>query len=223
VSRRSMFLRAITLAILLAPSILFAQERPHAFEKDIAAFEEMDKTNPPAKGGIEFYGSSSIRFWKTDEAFPELKILNRGFGGSQAADALYFADRMVIKYAPRLVVYYEGDNDLARGKTPQEVFGDMKAFFEKVHAALPEAKFIYVSIKPSIQRWNNIDKIRETNGLMREYSKANPHVHFLDVEPVMLGADGKPKPEYFVADGLHLSEAGYAEWNKLIGPLLVQK
>lgn len=209
--------------VTLTPALLFAQERPRAFEKDIQAFEALDAENPPATGGIVFYGSSSIRYWKTDEDFPELNILNRGFGGSQAADALYFADRMVIKYAPRLVVYYEGDNDLARGKTPQEVFDDTRAFFEKVHAALPDTKFIYVSIKPSIQRWDKIDKIRETNGMVQDYAKDKPYITFFDVEPLMLGADGTPKPELFIQDGLHLSREGYDAWNEGIRPLLTEK
>ncbi len=212
---------AAALCVVLTPALLVAQEtRPHAFEKDIAAFEAQDATNPPAKGGIEFYGSSTIRFWKTDEDFPDLHILNRGFGGSQAADALYFADRAVIKYAPRLIVYYEGDNDLAHGKTPQEVSGDTKAFFEKVHAALPDAKFIYVCIKPSIERWKNIENIRATNKLVQDYAKDKPYITYLDIEPAILDAEGKPKPELFIEDGLHLSRAGYDEVNKLIRPLL---
>ncbi len=212
---------AAVLLVFLVPSVLFAEE--NQWEKTIAGFEEKDKVNPPAKGGIEFYGSSSIRFWKTGEDFPDLHILNRGFGGSQTSDALLYADRMVVKYAPRLVVFYEGDNDLSVGKTPQQVFADTQAFFEKVHAALPKTKFIYVSIKPSIARWNLIDKIRATNGLVREYAAKTDYIHFFDVEPIMLGTDGKPKPEFFIQDGLHLSRAGYDAWNAQIKPLLTEK
>jgi lysophospholipase L1-like esterase len=213
------FRAAALLAVLAAP-LAWGEDQ---WETAIAAFEAQDAANPPAKGGIVFVGSSSIRFWKTGQDFPELGIINRGFGGSHTSDAVRYVDRIVIKYEPRLVVFYEGDNDLSYAKTPQTVLADTIEFFEKVHAALPETRIIYVSIKPSIARWGIIDKIRETNGLVRDYAARHDYIHFLDVEPVMLGEDGKPKPELFIQDGLHMNQAGYDLWNKLIEPLLTDK
>jgi lysophospholipase L1-like esterase len=212
---------AAVLLVLLVPTALAAEENP--YEKTIQGFEAEDAKSPPAKDSIIFYGSSSIRFWKTDEAFPDLNVINRGFGGSVTSDALLFADRVVIKHKPRIVVFYEGDNDLASDMTPQEVFLDIETFFRKVHRDSPDTKIIFVAIKPSIARWNLIDKIRETNKLVRDSIVDQPYIHFLDVEPVMLGADGKPKQELFMADGLHLNQAGYDLWNELIRPLLTEK
>src|SRR4051812_12764767 len=64
---------------------------PHNFarwEKEIAAFEAADRMNPPPKGGILFTGSSTIRLWKTlAQDYPQHKVINRGFGGSEIADA----------------------------------------------------------------------------------------------------------------------------------------
>src|SRR6185312_14197633 len=54
------------------------------WEKDIAAFEARDKTNPPPANGILFIGSSTIRFWTTLATdFPGQPVINRGFGGSE--------------------------------------------------------------------------------------------------------------------------------------------
>ncbi len=215
--------RTVVLLLCAALAAPFSLAEDSQWEPAIRAFEQQDAENPPAKGSIVFVGSSSIRMWKTDQDFPDLQIINRGFGGSHASDALAFVDRVVIKYEPRIVVYYEGDNDLSYAKTPQRVFDDTLQFFERVHAALPNTKIIYVSIKPSIARWELIDKIRETNGLVRDYATKHDYVHFMDVEPVMLGADGKPKPELFVQDGLHMNQAGYDLWNAMIWPLLKAK
>ena len=75
-----------------------------------------------------FVGSSSIRMWETLEAdFPGLPVLNRGFGGSELSDVVRFADRIVVPYKPRVVVVYAGDNDLAAGKTPAQVFADFRS------------------------------------------------------------------------------------------------
>jgi lysophospholipase L1-like esterase len=207
--------------IALSASFAWAAEESR-WEPAIQAFEKQDAENPPEKGGIVFVGSSSIRYWKTDQDFPDLDIINRGFGGSQTSDALEFVDRIVIKYAPRIVVFYEGDNDLSYEKTPQRVFDDTVAFFNKVHAALPGTKIIYVAIKPSIARWQLIDQIRATNGMVSEYAAEHDYIQFLDVEPVMLGEDGKPRPEIFVKDNLHMNQTGYDLWNALIRPLLTE-
>ena len=36
----------------------------------------------------------------------------------------------------------------------------------------------------------------------------------------MLGPDGLPRAELYVADKLHLTPAGYAVWTPLLAPLL---
>ena len=111
---------------------------PHRFENEIAAFEAGDKTNPPPQHAILFLGSSSIRKWTTlARDFPNHRVFNRGFGGSQLDDSVYFFDRIVAPYKPKMIVLYAGSNDINAGKTPQRVFDDFKTFVGKVHAELP--------------------------------------------------------------------------------------
>src|SRR5688572_15841124 len=89
---------------------------PARWESQIAQYEEQDRTNPPAKGGIVFTGSSTIRGWKSlANDLPEHHVMNRGFGGSQIADATHFADRIIFPYAPRMVVIRAGGNDIHSG------------------------------------------------------------------------------------------------------------
>jgi lysophospholipase L1-like esterase len=37
----------------------------------------------------------------------------------------------------------------------------------------------------------------------------------------MLGPDGKPRPDIFVEDGLHMNHNGYALWTEIVRPYLV--
>src|SRR5438270_868126 len=119
----------LLLPSLVAPGLVRAQEKPKftRWEKEIAVFEKQDQAKAPPRGGVVFVGSSTIRLWKLDKSFPELHALNRGFGGSQLADSVHFAPRIVLKYEPRVVVLYAGDNDLAARKTPEQVFADFQA------------------------------------------------------------------------------------------------
>ncbi len=194
---------------------------PARWEKDILVFEAADKTNPPPKQAILFIGSSSIRLWQTiAHDFAEHKIINRGFGGSQIADSTHFAERIVIPYEPRLIAMYAGGNDINAGKTPERVAADFKAFVGTVHAKLPNTRIAYISIAPNPARWAQVERVKATNALVAEYTKQNPKLQFIDVFPHMLGPDGRPRPEIFVEDKLHMNANGYALWTKIVKPYL---
>ena len=211
--------RIALLLVLFALSAL--GQTTNRWEKDIAAFEAQDKTNPPPKSAILFIGSSSIRMWKTlAEDLPGHKVINRGFGGSQIADSVHFVDRMVVPYQPKRIVMYAGGNDINGGKTPEHVASDFKAFVARVHAKLPEAKIAYISIAPNPARWAQVERVKAANGLIREFTKTDKRLQFIDVFPHMLGQDGMPLPDIFLEDRLHMNERGYAIWKKVVGAAL---
>jgi len=194
---------------------------PNKWEADIQKFEEADRQQPPAKGAVVFVGSSSIRMWKElAEDFPGVRVLNRGFGGSQIADSTHFADRIVTPYQPRMILLYAGDNDLGAGKTPQQVLADYQAFVQRVRAKLPQVKIAFISIKPSLARLKLMEQMRAANTLVREYSAQQKNLLFVDVFTPMLNEAGQPRPELFIKDGLHMTRDGYAIWRKVIAPVL---
>jgi len=190
------------------------------WEPHIRRFEQRDKKTPPPTGAVLFVGSSSIVGWRTQQCFPKLQTINRGFGGSQIADSLYFAGRIVIPYRPRAIVFYAGDNDVAARKTPETVSADFKAFAKKVHGALPKTKILYVAIKPSLRRWRLWEKMHKANSLIEAQCKTDDRLTFVDIAKPMLGVDGRPRKELFRSDGLHLSAEGYKLWTSLVRPLL---
>lgn len=191
------------------------------FEADIAGFEAADRDDRPAPGSVLFVGSSSIRFWRTlEEDFPTARVLNRGFGGSQMSDLVHFVDRVVLPYRPRAVFVYEGDNDLNAGKSPEQVFGDFQEFVRRVHAAQPETRIAILSIKPSLLRWKLVDATRRTNRLLQEFVAKDPRLTYIDVFSPMLNAQGTPRPELFIEDGLHMTPAGYELWESIVEPFV---
>lgn len=190
--------------------------------KEIAGMTASDVTNLPPQGGIVFVGSSSVRLWKTLSAdFPGYPVINRGFGGSQIADSVHYADRIIKPYHPRQVVIYAGGNDIAAGKDPKLVFGDFVALAERIHKDNPRAKISFMSVGPSPSRWSQVVRVRELNRLAAEYCRKH-HLDFINVFPLMLGPDGLPKPDIFVADRLHMNPKGYAIWREAVGPHLVR-
>lgn len=190
------------------------------WDATFAAFAAADAANPPPAGGVLFVGSSSIRLWSNlEDQFRNLPVvIKRGFGGSQLSDCVKNLSRLVLRYRPRTVLVYAGDNDLAAGTAPAEVLRRFTAFVNGVHRELPETNIEYISIKPSPSRVDLLPRIRETNALIRDYAEADRNVDFIDVYTPMLDASGRPRRELFRADALHLNADGYALWKAVIAP-----
>jgi lysophospholipase L1-like esterase len=191
------------------------------FEKEIAAFEASDQTNPPPRHAILFVGSSSIRKWKSlAQDFPNHQVINRGFGGSQLSDSIRYFDRIVLPYHPKIIVLYAGSNDINAGKTPEEVADDCKTFVHKVESELPKTRVAFISINASPSRWKDRAKVQQANRLIADFMAADPGRMFIDTYPAMLDASGQPRPELYVADRLHMNAKGYAIWRLIIAPYL---
>lgn len=191
------------------------------WEETLAAFAAADLRKSPPAGGVLFVGSSSIRLWdKLEEQFEAVPVVKRGFGGSRLSDCVKYLDRLVIKYRPRLVMVYAGDNDLAEGGTPQDILNRFKAFADGVHKRLPKTQIAFISIKPSPARRALINQTRAANELVRAYADAHPQVEYVDVFTPMLSADGAPRADLFRKDALHLNDAGYALWRTIMRPFV---
>ncbi len=207
---------------------LFAQtatDKPQSPEvrwgKEIRAFEAADKTNPPPRDAILFIGSSSIRLWTNlSQAFPGHKVINRGFGGSHLSDSVAFVNRIVTPYRPKLVVLYAGDNDIASGKSPEQVLDDFKAFAGRIRAALPNTRIAYVAIKPCPAREKFLDRVKTTNRLIQEYTTTDDRLLFVNIFPAMLTPEGRPRADLCIKDGLHPNAQGYELWASILRPLL---
>lgn len=191
------------------------------WEAEMARFAAVDAAAPSPGGSVLFVGSSSIRLWRTlAEDFPRAAVVNRGFGGSEISDAIAHFDVLVKPHRPRLIVFYAGSNDLARGKSVEKVAADYAEFCAKVHAALPQTRIVFLSIVAAPRRWELRESIGAANETIATFCAMDPRREFLDVNAVLADADGTPRRELFSADRLHLSQLGYLEWVKTVGPRL---
>ena len=187
----------------------------------IKDFLDWDKKNTFEKNGILFIGSSSIRKWKTAEYFNyKSSIINRGFGGSHISDINYYFNTIVLKYKPKIIVFYAGDNDIAGKKAPEQVLDDYVEFVGLVRKNIKQARIIYIPIKPSPSRWSLWGDMAETNKLIKMFIDSDDQQIYLDTATPMLNNRGKPSGHLFVSDSLHLSEEGYVLWSEILKPAL---
>ncbi len=194
---------------------------PARFANEIAAFKARDKEAPPAKGKILFVGSSSFRMWKTlEEDFPEYNLLNRGFGGSNLSDVIYFFHDIVVPYQPAQIVVYEGDNDIFGGMTPELFMEDVVTFSRMVELYMPGTPVLFLSVKPSPARSATLPNYRRANQMLYEFALSKNHVRYVDVFQLMIDEEGHAVESYFTGDMLHMNRSGYELWTELLRPWL---
>ncbi len=222
--KRVPILWVVGLLVLASGPARLCAEAGHDFgrwEKEIAAFEEMDRTNPPPKGAVLFIGSSTIRLWKSlAQDFPGQRVINRGFGGSQIVDSTHFAERIIFPYQPRMIFLRAGGNDIYVGKSPEQVFAEFREFAAKVRSKLPETEVVFISLAPSVARWKQADKERALNGMVEQFARQTPGLKYIETYSMSLGPDGQPRPELFIADKLHFNAEGYKLLAERVRPWL---
>ena len=208
-------------ALLLFATDFQAQTPENRFDKQVQAYEAADKSAPPPRNAILLVGDSQFFRWKTlAEDLPDYTIINRGIDSFQFSDILHFYDRLVLPYKPRMIVLHVGGNDVHNGKTAEQVLADFKAFVAKVRATQPKIPIAFTSITPGPGRWDEADRRKQTNKLLKEYIATQKNLHFIDLWDAMLTPDGKPREELWVADRIHPNHEGYLLRVKIMRPLL---
>jgi len=196
------------------------------FQKEIDAFAKADSINKPEANSVLFVGSSSFNYWKDiKNYFPGIPIINRGFGGSSLTDVIQYANETIIKYKPKQIYIYCGENDIAGSDTvsPETVLIRFKNLFQIIRTNLdPTIPVAFVSIKPSVARWAMEVRMVKSNSLIKAFLATQKNATYLDVHNAMLDAQGNVFKDIFVGDNLHMNAKGYAIWQKIIAPTILR-
>jgi lysophospholipase L1-like esterase len=216
-----MYKRLLLLSALFLCGFSLLAQNPQRFQGEIDKYAKEAASVNNKKLAL-FTGSSSIRIWDDmAERFPKKNVLNRGFGGSSMSDLLYYTDELIFKYSPSKIFIYEGDNDIASGKTPEQILADAKTILGQVREKLPKkVKVYFISAKPSVSRWNLKDKYVDFNKQLEDWTKTEANVDYIDVWTPMLQPSGEVMDDIFREDNLHMTSKGYDIWEKVIGPYL---
>ena len=165
--------------------------------------------NKRMKAPIIFYGSSTIRLWKSlNEDFKNFNVINLGFGGAYI-DSLSKNFNLLINFSnPKAIVIYLGGNDLNLNLSSEEIIFKIKKFVEKINNKYPNTKIGYITIKPSIERENKLLEIRQINRGIKLITNDFPNLIYVDVYNKLLNK-GKVTSKFLLQDGLHLNKEGY--------------
>ena len=191
---------------------------PERWRSRVDQMVQRDQQNPPKKEAVMFVGSATIAGWDIKHYFPQYETINRGIGSSLISEATYYADQLIIPYKPSTIVFYSGDNDTAYGMPTQMIADDFRKFVAKIHSALPDTQMVVISIRPSIRREEVWDDVVAANEQLNAVCAKDPKLQFVDLTPMLLTADGKPRRELLGEDQHHLNKDGF----DLVSPVVAK-
>lgn len=206
----------LTVLILFYLGHAYAQD-PARFQKEIEILSAKDYCFSPDKELLLFTGSSSIRMWKdAEEAFPGHHVINNGFGGSHFSDLIHYYDELIAPFEPDILFIYEGDNDIASQKEPEDILKEARQLVEKIRKDKPDTKVVLISAKPSVARWELKEQYMKLNAMLEKLAKKTKGVEFADVWEAMTDENGEVYSDIFIDDNLHLNEKGYDIWEDVL-------
>ncbi len=203
---------AVCLVFIIFLALGHAQD-PVRFKEQVEEIhEKYDTLLDPSKETIVFTGSSSIRIWHDlQNRFPEHQIVNSGFGGSHASDLLFYLDDLILRYKPKKVFIYEGDNDIKAKKKPNGIIETTQQIIDGIRKNDPSTEIVLIAAKPSIARWKLKRKYKRLNRKFKKLAQEDGLLEYADVWKPMLDSR-KVKQDIFIEDGLHMNAKGYEIW-----------
>ena len=209
------------LFVSLSMTISVKSQDPLRFQEEIdklASIEYPDLNNDSL---LLFTGSSSIKMWKTlQDYFENYYTINNGFGGSQMSDLLHFSDVLIDPFDPKFIFIYEGDNDIALGKTKKEIVKNTKKLLRKIKKKHPDTFIVLLAAKPSPLRWGFKTEYETLNRYFEKTAIRKKNIFYADVWTPMLDNKGEVMKELFIKDDLHMNEKGYIIWGKVLNDLI---
>lgn len=175
------------------------------------------------EGRVLFVGSSIFHRWTnlTTQMAP-LPVVNRGVDGFMTGDVLRMVDPVVIPSRSKVVVYYAGSNDVDAGDTAAAIAGRIRQFVDRVTAALPATRIVFVSINRAPEKEDRWDVVDAVNNQIKAYAAQSEHLEYVDVNPALFNRDGTPRLDVYMPDELHLRPAAYEAFARILKPVLTK-
>lgn len=217
-NQRAMNYRLLVSYLVLSLTIMpLSAQDPQRFAEEVEQISiKYDTLWDSNRETIVFTGSSSIRLWEgLEKSFPDHQIVNSGFGGSFTTDLLEYIEPLVLRFKPKMVFIYEGDNDVEGGVRPNKILRSTHEVISQIRQQGYAEAIVIISAKPSLERWHLRRKYRRLNRKYAKLCEKDSLLKFADIWNPMLNGK-KLKKDLFIEDGLHMNNKGYTIWYEVL-------
>ena len=171
---------------------------------------------PDIRGEIIFLGNSITDGGEWFELLGNKKCLNRGISGDVTQGVLLRLPG-ITRVKPAKVFLLIGINDIARGRSVEEITATYRLILDQLKAETPSTKVYIESVLPvnyeTVRMASLKDKtklITELNASLRVLSEEYGCT-YVDLFTLMADSNNN-LPEKYSLDGLHLTYAAYKVW-----------
>lgn len=180
----------------------------------LAYFEQFRQENVD----ICFLGDSITERLDWQDAYPSLRVSNRGIGSDTTLGILARLDDVVAQ-SPRVISLLAGINDISGGRTAEDIITTYGELLDELSLRLPNTAIIVTSVLP-VTASHPIDNrdVTALNALLRLLCEEKG-VTYIDVYAAFCNADGHLITD-LAADNIHLNVSGYLIWLRALDDAL---
>ena len=126
-------------------------------------------------------------------------LINLGFGGATVPACRIYLKRLVLKYYPKHLIIYAGDNDIGSGVKPENALNEFSIFMAEIDELLPKTICYFISIKPSPFRIPYLQNISVFNEKVKHMIAAKSNWKFIDLFNPKLDNLGMPSTCFYLS------------------------
>ena len=156
--------------------------------------------------------------------FTQKNYVDKGVSGQRTDEMLARYQTDVLSLDPSCVVIMGGTNDLAQGRTKDQILANLKSMAEQ--AAAKNMKVVMCSVTPCNMTYSQLTPhekgphIVALNKMIKEYA-AEKGFTYCDYYPALVATDGYSlKDEYCLYDKLHPNPDAYTVMEEIIQKIL---
>lgn len=164
---------------------------------------------------IILMGDSITEGFNVLQYLKDRSVLNYGVSGDSTVECFERISSAWFESSARRLYLCIGTNDLARGRTDQEILENIRKIIDRIRESAPAMPIELTTLFPTrdnAPRPN--ERIRGFNAGLKLLS-AEFGTGFFDLHPHFVDENGDLKKE-FTEDGLHLTEAAYRRWAEIL-------
>lgn len=200
-----------------------AQVRKHStfYYQRATLFE----TLPTSKDDIIFLGNSITNGGEWAELLGNPHVKNRGISGDRA-DTILDRLHIITKGKPAKIFLLIGINDLAGGRSVENIAKDIDEIAERIKKESPSTRLYLQSVLPLNTKFNKfVDHMKRKkdvpalNALIKDIANRRGLTYIDLFSEFVAPGTQEMNPDY-TNDGLHLLGKGYQNWVRILKPYL---
>ncbi len=210
----------IHLVILMSQDMAaLLDSSPTTWQDEMETYVQLDAHSTLPANPVLVTGGRRVAIWPhLDRVVAPGTVLERPLGEATVKDIIFYHDRLISHYQPRVIVLAMDNSELQlrANNTPNQMLDNLKQLAELTSVrTTPRLFYIVLPVKTVFYSEDHAT-IEEASTLIKDWARGQRGIRVLDPNPELATATGLPDPAFFRTDGVQLNDAGYLRMSYLL-------